>query len=350
MSIGGPALGQGGGTATSPDRAAPDRWTLPIPVGLRAAAEEATTGRLKRALIQLAERLESGEPLEPALERAGARLPPFLKELLRGAARSANPARFFSRYIEQSRQTAELRRTLRLNILMPIFLMVSSLLLLLFVLGWIVPKFKSIFTDFGTALPGITKLVIEASDAVVFFLPAVLAAVGAITAVLALLLFGAGRLPGLQEVLRWIPVAGDALRRSALSDYCEYLALLVECRTPLASAVHLAADATGDRALARACRRFGAALARGEPADTAALQVWSFPPLLKSAFRHATDPETFCRVLEGQRDIYRMDGQSRSMLIPMVIGPAVMAAVGALIAFVVLALFLPLIKLLNDLS
>jgi type IV pilus assembly protein PilC len=327
----------------------PDRWFLPLPVALRTAAAEVESSALRRALDQLAMRLDSGEPMESALSAAGDRLPPFLRVLLRGSARTAQPARIFARYVAQARETAEVQRFLRMSFLMPVLLVGFTASILLFSLVWVVPRFKSIFADFGTELPAPTRWTIGMSDFVVGFLPLFVVPLGLIFGFLVILIAGA-RLAPFQPIVSLVPILGGAMRKAALSDYCEYLALLVECRTPLPEAVELASLGAKNAGLRSSAWVVAGGLRQGEPPDEAVRKARWFPPVLRNAFRHAGDQATFTRVLEGLRDLYRAESQRSTTLIPLVVVPMVVVGVGITLLFVIVSIFLPLFKLLNDLS
>src|SRR5690606_13259676 len=147
---------------------------LPLHSGLRAAAEEVRDGPLRRALLDLAGRLESGLPPEEALEQAGPRLPGHLRGLVLAAARSGDLGNVLGEFVRYAHAGAAMRRHLWLGIAYPLMLLGFFGLVFGFATAVVVPGFKSIFQDFGVNLPMMTRFLVGISDAAVERGPAIL--------------------------------------------------------------------------------------------------------------------------------------------------------------------------------
>ena len=105
------------------------RAGLPLAPGLLALAEEMPRGRLRRSMLELAETLEAGVPLEQAIASHEAKIPPHLRGLVIAGIRSHCLGDLLSRYSEYASVGTELTRALWLSLAYPVLTAASALAL-----------------------------------------------------------------------------------------------------------------------------------------------------------------------------------------------------------------------------
>lgn len=318
---------------------------LPLTVALRTAAAEAPPAR-RRLLLNLSERIEAGESIESALAGTGNAVPHYFDVLLRGASKSPHAGRILANYLDQSRRSSDRWRQLRIDLASPLVLCIAMSLIFVFVVTWIVPKFKSIFSDFGTQLPGFTILWIGLSDLVVDYGIFVFGLAAALIAAAFLLQSS----PEMRRFLWRLPLMGIPLRSSVLADFSAFLSLMVEFRVPLHEAVLSASEAADDAYLRRECVKVASRIQSGESPWNAVSSSRAFPATLRHAFRYATDPEAFREALAAQATIFNATAESTSSTIPLIVGPLIIMWTALFCMVTAISLFLPLVMLLNDLS
>ena len=327
------------------------RAKLPLAPALIAMAEETYSPRTRRALRQLAARLERGESLSQALDSVELRLSPALRIL---AERGTQFGRFDAVLhwtVEQTRRSNELRRQLWMALTYPLFLMAIASGVASFLFFGIVPQFAKIFEDFGTELPGITVAVISVSRfGVNYWLPCLVVAI-------LLLVLSLVTCPFIWQghwlvSRRWsgsIPLIGPLFRLAALSEFCHLLAVFVESEMPLATGVLVAGESSEDEWLQQTSAQMALDIERGIRAEMAALTC-GFPASLAHVLRETSSPKILGDALHGLAEIYSARTEVNSRLTSTIIEPFVMIFTVVGLGTVVIALFMPLIKLLNDLS
>jgi type II secretory pathway component PulF len=327
------------------------RAKLPLAPALIAMAEETYSPRSRRALRQLAVRLERGESLSQALDSVELRLSPALRIL---AERGTQFGRFDAVLhwtVEQTRRANELRRQLWMALTYPLFLIVIAAGVSSFVFFAIVPQFAKIFEDFGTELPGLTVAVISvARFGLAYWIPCLLV----VTLLLAVILFTCPFIWQGQWLVsrRWsgsIPLIGPLFRLAALSEFCHLLAVFVESGMPLATSVLVAGESSEDEWLQQTSTQLALDIDRGIGAEMAALTC-GFPSSLAHVLRETSSPQALSDALHGLAEIYSARTEVSSRLTSTVVEPFVMVFTVVGLGTIVIALFMPLIKLLNDLS
>ena len=323
---------------------------LPLSAGLRALSEEVPSRRVRRWLRAISERLERGQSLGAVAREAEGAWPRYFLAMLSAGQRTGKLPVLLNECVVHLRTTAEVRRELWVALAYPAVLIAVAWLLLSFLATLILPQFKSIFLGFGTELPGITVAIMAWSDlmGVVgwWSLPAL---------VLVLWLAWIFGEPLGYERLRdslvsHVPLFGEARRSAALSEFCRLLSMLVKYEVGLPEAVRLAAGSVRDADLREACFDLATRIQAGESLTDAATQIGRFPQDLLHLFRWADRGEDFAEGLQNASEV--LDAQSRvhSHTLAIVFEPAVTIAIGIVVGLTVIALFMPLVKLLNDLS
>lgn len=307
-----------------------------------------TWGLRHRRLLRLADRIRDGIPpseivvpqglmsRSSAIEVHAGLMSGRLYEALRSAA---------------TRQTRELiddsvSSKVQMALMYPLVIVMACNLIVGYVMYYIIPKFKKIFDDFGTELPTWLKWLIMISDAVVnyFYLLVPLLFVP----LLGVVFLGIVEFYGWRVVSRTI--LGFWFARPHAADLLRSLAQSVSSERPLHQSLEGLTSANAPRLLQRCVSSMRSAMLQGEPAWQQFQRQGILRPcevvLLESAEKVGNLPWTLNAIANSieRRWSYRI----RAIL--EFFEPMVTLMVSMVVAFIVISLFLPLVKLLTDLS
>lgn len=321
---------------------------LPLAGGLRALAQEMATGRLRRGLIQIASKLESCVDLETALNEHGA--PADLCSMIRTGERLGNTQRILHEYTLRLQNAADLRNLIRIALAYPVLLFAFDFAFLAFLFAYLVPQFKKLFLDFGTELPALTKFLIFVSDLILVESVWVTTMVFVVALIVLVLLGTAVGRSKWRRAIYWIPLFGRVMQYASLSGYGHLLAFLVGQKVPLPEALVLTGNGIGDADLRETSRRLAESVSRGEALEETAFRARRFPPMFVQALGHERNPEALSRALHGVADLLQYQSKMQASLTFRLAEPLLMTLTAVTLFFTVVAIFVPLIKLLNDLS
>ena len=321
----------------------------PLTGGLQALAAEATSPRVRRALLDLSRRVAAGESLETALANADSGVPPALAAVVQAGQRSGQLPLALARYVDLVREGQELQRTLWVSLTYPVLLLGGCVAVMVLLSAVVMPMFGSIFNDFGVELPSLTAAVLSLSHAVNGYWPWLLLA----AASLAVVLYGIFRwtfsAAVRSRILDYIPLIGPLHQNFAVARLCRMLSLLVAGRTPLPEALRLSGSAANP-ALAASAERIARGVEAGLPPEEAARHVGGLPTWIKPILRWHDRGPAFSEALDAAADLCITRSQSQITLATIVAEPAVIVFIGLTVGLSVISLFLPLVKLLNELS
>jgi len=327
------------------------RARLPLAPALMAMAEETYSPRTRRGLRRVAARLERGETLPQALESVDLRMSAALRLLSQQGTHFGRFDEVLHWTVEQTRRSSELRRQLWLALAYPFLLLSVAAVIGAFLFLIVVPMFGKIFEDFGTELPVITRgVVMLARFGVDYWYMCLLVAVVLAAAVTFCSLFlWQGHWLMAQRWSGSIPLIGPLFRLAALSEFCHLLGVFVSSEMPLATSVLVAGESSEDEWLKQATRQLALDIDRGITAEQAALTC-GFPASLVQVLRETSSSHNLADALHGLAEVYSARTEVNSRLTSTIIEPFVMVVVVVGLGVVVVSLFMPLIKLLNDLS
>lgn len=319
-----------------------------IAIGLRAAAEETSARNDRRGLLKLARAIESGGLHDPELiELSGQN--DDLRAIVRAGIQSGRLPHLLEEYLTTNRQTRSLWQGFYLSLVYPFTLMAISAGVLAFFVIWTVPMFKGLFTDFGIQLPWLTLALIALSDFLVaFWLPGVL-----VFLALGILFFFRHALPFARwqsQLFQALPWVGTSQRMVACSEFCSRLAVLVECRLPLDEAMQIVSRSVHDAYYQHLAGQMARRIEAGESTSDLANFTPGIPQPLAHAFHWARDPKTFADGLRSLAMVFASQARLSSSQLIVIAEPIAIISVGVLSGTIVFAMFLPLVKLLNELS
>lgn len=323
---------------------------VPLPPGLRAMAAETGSPRLRQTLLDMAERLEAGEELASVMQSLQPRLTPLMGTLIEQGAQLGRLDTILHWAAEQARRARSLRWEVWSSLAYPMFLLDISVAIAAFVVFAVTPMFGKIFEDFGTALPALTQVIVTIGEFGLRHSVWVWAIVIQILILIALL---PAFLVGNRVMrLRWagaIPLLGPIFRLATLADFCHLLAVFVEVRLPLARSIRLTGLATNDGWLQTACNELAEEIEQGQSSQSSAVAA-GIPIAIAQMLRDSATPATLSEGLHGLGDIYAARAASNSRFLAVIAEPFILIFTSVGLGTIIVGLFMPLIKLLNDLS
>ena len=196
-------------------------------------------------LSNLCTQLKQGESFSQALQAERKQFSPEFINLIRVSERTGNIELALQTICQQLEAQVELRRKVQHALSYPTITLVSSLLLILVMMIWVVPVFKDVFAHFQAELPAPTKVLIQISSVIEnFFFEMTAALIGSA----GLFLLAWLKLPRLQkrcdELSFCIPILGKLFRLATLSYWCRTLGHLLDSGLALPDALRVTAQSS----------------------------------------------------------------------------------------------------------
>jgi general secretion pathway protein F len=170
--------------------------------------------------------LREGQPFSATLEGAPQAFPPLYVATVRASERTSGLSEALGRYVAYATQLESLRGRLVSAAIYPALLVAVSGLVILFLMGYVVPRFSHIYEDMGGDLPFLSRLLLQWGLVVEQYWPVL---IGVAAALVVAAVSGGGRLVAQRLVrLMWrIPAVGERMRVFQLARLYRTLGMLV---------------------------------------------------------------------------------------------------------------------------
>ncbi len=308
-------------------------------------------GHLVKGLLEaVTHEIESGASLSQALGHHSKIFPEMMVSLVAVGETAGKLDLVLGRFAHFLEKDLAFRREVRGSLLYPSLLFVACLILILFVVGFVVPQFAAIFVKAGIPLPAPT-LILQGIGQVIRGQGWVLAIAGVVVAMSGGWIYRQPqvRLKVDARLLK-LPGSGPLLLAATIARFSRTLATLVASGVPILSALRNAQGVVFNRALAREIERVGQAVERGERIASTLSVGGLFTADAIQMIRVGEESGRLEVMLEKLADFYELRLNYALKQMTTLLEPILLVAMGAVVAFIMASLLLPMFDMVQVLQ
>lgn len=354
---------------------------LPILRSLKILAEMQKPGRLKYSLEDVCDEIEGGSTLSEAMSKSPKAFDRLYVNMIR-AGEAGGALEVILRRLSEFMERAEaLKRKVKGAMVYPIVVVSVAVGILTFIMIKIVPQFNKIFADFGTTLPPMTEFLINVSNLAVSYWWAI----PAIPFGFNLIIKGIKKIPygrfGWDLFTLKVIIFGQLVEKNIVSRSARTLGTLLGAGVPILEALNITKSTSGNMMFEQLFQKTSDSIRDGN-AIAKPLKEYSVPPFHPMALFFWTlfipgigallylgkyKQPVVDDLMINMVDVGEESGELDTMLykvadtfdeevsvltesLTSLMEPLLIIFLGGAVGFIVIALFLPLIKLINDLS
>ena len=325
---------------------------VPIVDGLADIESQLKKQVMKRVVAGLRRDIEAGHGLSAAMARHPHAFSEIYVSIVKAGEATGNIDRALEELVAQLEWQVELTSKIREVLTYPVLVILMLGVLTVVLVGFTIPRFMTVYERLNAdiALPLPTRIVMGVSEVSRAYWP--LAAAGLAASAAALRTYRRTS-HGAIRLSRWalrVPVAGELLRKIALSRFSHYFATLHDAGLEVAPSLELIRRLLGNPFLAQQFDRASQRVLAGESLSRALHAVGEFPPVVIQMIALG---ERTGRMSKALRDVRKyFDGEvdrtiKRSLTF---FGPIMLVVLAGAFVLMALAFYLPLFGLLRGLS
>ncbi len=228
----------------------------------------------------------------------------------------------------------------------PLIIMAMALVVVVFMLAVIVPMFEQVYSRMGGELPGMTRWIISISKKFpLYALVGGLVGAGAGALLYAFREHTAVR-STLSRLVMAVPVAGDIVRKNCQASFCKLLYLLTSSGVPLLTGIVMLRSIIRFHPYQLSLDVIARGLENGEALST---NLEKFPRLyerrLSTLLHVGEETGRLPQMLQKQGDDLTRELEHRLHGLGNILEPAMILVVGALVAAILISMYLPMFRL-----
>ena len=317
---------------------------LPIPRCLDLLADRLTDPKLGKYIRAVRDEVKNGTLLSEAFARQRVFPPMYITSVMAGE-KSGSLSEVVERFLGYQRMALAVRKKIVLSLIYPAILVVLVGALIVFMVTYVVPNFAQLYNSLQAELPYVTQILLAVgTTARSYILMGVVALAGLAVAFRLWSKTEAGG-SAVERVQMRMPIIGEIWTKYQVAQFSRVLGTLLLGGIPLVPALETAGDSMSARILKTALERVRKLVREGQPLSTSLKSTGIFPPLAIDMIEVGESTGALPAMLTSVAEFFEEDVNTRLTAAMALIEPAIMLFMGGFVAFVLVALYLPIFSL-----
>jgi type IV pilus assembly protein PilC len=326
---------------------------LPLIRSLRTLERQAKSPAVRVVLNKTAETVEGGATFAEALSQHPKSFDKLFLNMVRAGEASGAMETILDRLAGFMEKASRIAGKVKSAMIYPAVILTISLLAVVGLMIFIVPNFSKIFSDLlgpNEPLPGPTLAIIAISNTLVsrwYFY------IGGVVAVVVLYKITV-RIPAGKWGVDWVkynmPLFGPIISKSAISRFGRTLGTLLSSGVPVLNSLAIVKETSGNEVVAGAIQKVHDAVKEGEGIAVPLNATKIFPPMVISMVEVGEETGKLPEMLEKIADTYDEEVDNSVSALTSLIEPLMIVALAGIVGSIVIALFLPLVKIIEKMG
>jgi type IV pilus assembly protein PilC len=324
---------------------------LPLLRGLRVLEKQERNATLKRIVGELALGIEGGSTFSEALAQHPKVFNKLFVNMVKAGELGGVLEVVLKRLAEFSEKAQKIKGKVKAALFYPIAVLFVAMGILALLLLFVIPKFKDVFKGMDIKMPGFTLLVLAISDTVrQHFVPV---AGGVVVAVILLLVVVKSTKFGRytwDKIKLKMPPTGAVVSKVSISRFSRTLGTLVSSGVPILQALTIVKETAGNVIVADAVNRVHESVKEGETITAPLEASRVFPPMVVSMVDVGEQTGALPEMLLKIADTYDEEVDNAVSAMTSLLEPIMIIFLAVIVGSIVIAMFLPLISMINQMS
>jgi type II secretory pathway component PulF len=320
---------------------------MPLTVALNSMTHLESKGISAEVSRNLKQEVTEGKSLSDAMAKQPRVFSDLYINMVRAGEQSGSLVEVLRRMANHFQQFAEVQAKITSALIYPAMVVCMGILLVAFFMFVMMPQFTKIFEGFNIQLPLPTRMLIGLSK----FLLGYWWLLGLVTivAIILFMRFKASEAGGrkLDEWKMKAPVIGKVINLNLFGQFARTLGTLLQNGVPVLTALKITEQVLPNRLIREAVAKTREAVTDGKTLAQPLQQSKIFPQLMVDLVRIGEETGDVPAALNNLADTYEGELAIALRLMTQLLEPVLILAMGGIVAFLLLSIFLPLFRLIS---
>jgi len=307
---------------------------------------------MRIAIRLVAEDIEGGARLAEAMARHPKAFDRLYTNMVRAGELGGVLDVILQRLADFMEKAQALKRKVVGAMIYPVAVITFAVVIVMAIMMLVVPSFNKIFSDMGTKLPGITRILLNISIwikddfgwAVILAIP-----IGIWATFRLMKMSAAGRL-FVDKLKISIPIMGAIVSKTAVARFTRTLGTLLSAGVPILEALQITRDTSGNEIYSRAINRVHDGIREGETFAEPLRQSKVVEPMVVNMIDVGEETGELDKMLNKVADNYDEEVDTLVSSMVSLLEPIMVITLGGIVGFIVIALFMPMVHLIDTFS
>lgn len=323
---------------------------IPIVQSLTILESQMKKGLLRNAIEEIISDIKGGDTLSISMSKHPKVFDKLYVNLINAGEISGALDIVLERLATYREKTQKLKRKIISAMMYPMTVIIASCLILTGIMIFIIPKFATMFEEMGIALPLLTLVIITISNFLIIHWYSLFGIPIAVFVIFKLI----GKIKRCKLIIDTLkfkmPIFGRLINKSVISRFARTLATLISSGVPILEALNNVKDITGNTAMTKAVNMIHDSIREGESIASPLRESNICEAMVVNMIEVGEQTGELDKMLVKIADNYDNEIDSIVETLTSMLEPLIVIFLGISVGTIVIALFLPLIKLMNSLG
>ncbi len=323
---------------------------LPLLKALTILGDQSENPKLAETLQEVSTSVQSGGTFSDGLAAHPKIFPPLFINLVRAGEVGGFLETSLESVAKNYEKEVELKATIKSALTYPVVVLIMALLAVVGMILFIVPVFEDLFADLGGTLPAPTLVLVTISENMFWVGPILLVAL-----VIGAIWWRANRhtvkfRSVYEPALLKLPVFGDLFKKIAIARFARNFSTMIGSGVPILQALSIIGSTSGNWQVEQALISVQDSVRQGRSIALPLAAEPIFPMMVTQMIAVGEDSGALETMLEKIADFYDKEVQSTTEALTSLIEPLMIAFLGVVLGGMIVALYLPIFDIFNQVS
>ncbi len=318
---------------------------IPITTAIETISEDIENLQLQTVLRQILEKMRRGEGFSGAVSEFPRVFDQLSRAIILAGETSGNLPGALKRVAEHFDNRDKLAKKVKGAMAYPVFVLGFIVLIVIFIMTFIIPRFRTIFEQFGSKLPAFTQGFMGFYDFVcgnlIFIIGFVFLSVSGCIVL--------SKTPKghyfFSRLSLGLPLMGKILSQAFIATFCKTMATLLSAGVSVLEVFDILKTMTKNDIIKDAVTRARELIVQGTSVSLSLASAGFFPNMVVKMIQVGEESGSLPQVLERTSDYYERKVDSTITTVLSLLEPIMIVTVGAIVLVVILALYLPIFSM-----
>jgi type IV pilus assembly protein PilC len=293
---------------------------------------------VRQMLQEMGDQLRAGDTFADSIASHSEFFPRYYPGIVRSAELSGRLDTVLDELASYIDRDLETKKRIKSALTYPMIIGLLSVVVVVILVGYVLPKFKDFFASLDAKLPLTTRLLLGLGDVVSAYGKFIVIGTAVFGFLFVRYLKSERGHNMRNRVSLRFPVIRDVVRASVIERFCRILSAMLQAGIPIADAMAAAIDSTDNRVFKNALVPASEAMLRGDGLSRPLGDTGLFPGMVLQMMRVGEETGTLDHQLDIAADFYGTEVRYKLDKMTSLFEPAVIVAMGVVVGFVAIAL------------
>lgn len=320
---------------------------LPLVQCLDILAQQQDNKAMKKTLDDIRQDVEAGSTFSAALKKHPKVFSTLYTNMVEAGEAGGILDTILNRLAAYIEKAMALKKRIKSAMFYPTTIVSVAIVVVVFLLIYVIPTFSQLFANFGASLPLPTRIVLELSRIVrtnILYMVggALLLGVG-----VRMYYQTAGGRMRIDSMMLQLPIVGILIRKVAVAKFTRTLGTLVSSGVAILDGLDITARTAGNKVVEEAVQKARTTIAQGKTISEPLGQSGVFPPMVVQMIAVGEQTGALDRMLNKIADFYDEEVDIAVSGLTSLLEPLLVIFLGVVVGGVVIAMYLPIFKLIS---